>query len=202
MNIRITDEAMISGTTPHSADAEGDGWTVTWLPGRGLDRATRPGSARSWPPRWTSSLSSAGSSPRPVTRRGRRSPDRGSPRRDAAQLEQARAETVGCAAARYAAELGTTEARAAAAEAITEMETQARARQQAEELARGAARELDGQRAAAAAAIAAAEDAPARNGGASRTGSSTPPDSPPPLPGSPLRTCSWQMTPCPMCGGR
>ena len=77
----------------------------------------------------------------------------------AAQLEQARAGTAACAAARHAAELGAAEARAAAAEAITEMETQARARQQAEELARGAARERDGQRAAAAAAIAAAEDA-------------------------------------------
>ena len=38
MNIRITDEAMTSDTTPHSARAEGDGWTVTWLPGRVLTR--------------------------------------------------------------------------------------------------------------------------------------------------------------------
>ena len=38
MNIRITDEAMISDTTLHSARAEGDGWTVTWLPGRVLTR--------------------------------------------------------------------------------------------------------------------------------------------------------------------
>ena len=38
MNIRITDEAMTSDTTPHSARAEGDGWTVTWLPGRTLTR--------------------------------------------------------------------------------------------------------------------------------------------------------------------
>ena len=28
MNIRIADEAMTSDTTPHSARAEGDGWTV------------------------------------------------------------------------------------------------------------------------------------------------------------------------------
>ncbi len=38
MNIRITDEAMTSDTTPHSARAEGDGWAVTWLPGRVLTR--------------------------------------------------------------------------------------------------------------------------------------------------------------------
>ena len=38
MNIRITDEAMISDTTPHSGRAEGDGWAVTWLPGRVLTR--------------------------------------------------------------------------------------------------------------------------------------------------------------------
>ena len=38
MNIRITDEPMISDTTPHSARTEGDGWTVTWLPGRVLTR--------------------------------------------------------------------------------------------------------------------------------------------------------------------
>jgi hypothetical protein len=38
MNIKITDEAMTSNTTPHSAQAEGDGWTVTWLPGRVLTR--------------------------------------------------------------------------------------------------------------------------------------------------------------------
>jgi hypothetical protein len=38
VNIRITGEAMTSDTTPHSARAEGDGWTVTWLPGRVLTR--------------------------------------------------------------------------------------------------------------------------------------------------------------------
>ena len=29
---------MTSDTTPHSARAEGGGWTVTWLPGRVLTR--------------------------------------------------------------------------------------------------------------------------------------------------------------------
>ena len=38
MNIRITDETMISDTTPRSARAEGDGWSVTWLAGRVLTR--------------------------------------------------------------------------------------------------------------------------------------------------------------------
>lgn len=38
MSIRITDEAMTSDTPPHSARAEGDGWAVTWLPGRVLTR--------------------------------------------------------------------------------------------------------------------------------------------------------------------
>jgi len=37
MSIRITGEAMTSDTTPHSARAEGNGWTVTWLPGPGTD---------------------------------------------------------------------------------------------------------------------------------------------------------------------
>jgi len=36
VNIRITDEAMTSDTTPHSARLAGDGWAVTWLPGRVL----------------------------------------------------------------------------------------------------------------------------------------------------------------------
>ncbi len=38
MNIRITDEAMTSDTTPHRARTDGDGWAVTWLPGRVLTR--------------------------------------------------------------------------------------------------------------------------------------------------------------------
>ena len=38
MSIKITDEAMTSGTTPHSARAEEEGWSVTWLPGRVLTR--------------------------------------------------------------------------------------------------------------------------------------------------------------------
>ena len=38
MNIRITDEAMTSDTTPHSTRPDGDGWAVTWLPGRVLTR--------------------------------------------------------------------------------------------------------------------------------------------------------------------
>lgn len=38
MSIKITDEAMTSDTTPHSARADGDGWAVTWLPGRALAR--------------------------------------------------------------------------------------------------------------------------------------------------------------------
>ena len=36
MNIKITDEAMTSDTTPHSTRPDGDGWAVTWLPGRVL----------------------------------------------------------------------------------------------------------------------------------------------------------------------
>lgn len=38
MNIKITDEAMTSDTTPHSTRPDGDGWAVTWLPGRVLNR--------------------------------------------------------------------------------------------------------------------------------------------------------------------
>ena len=38
MNIRITDEAMTSDTTPHRARTDGDGWAVTWLPGQVLTR--------------------------------------------------------------------------------------------------------------------------------------------------------------------
>ena len=38
MNIKITDEAMTSDTTPHSTRPAGDGWAVTWLPGRVLTR--------------------------------------------------------------------------------------------------------------------------------------------------------------------
>ena len=50
MNIRITDEAMTSDTTPHSGRAEGDGWTVTWLPGRVLTR-NQATTAWCWPRR-------------------------------------------------------------------------------------------------------------------------------------------------------
>lgn len=38
MSIRITDEPMTSDTTPDSARAHGDGWALTWLPGRVLTR--------------------------------------------------------------------------------------------------------------------------------------------------------------------
>jgi hypothetical protein len=38
VNIRITDEAMTSDTTPHSTRPAGNGWAVTWLPGRVLTR--------------------------------------------------------------------------------------------------------------------------------------------------------------------
>ena len=38
MNIKITDEAMTIDTTPHSTRRDGDGWAVTWLPGRVLTR--------------------------------------------------------------------------------------------------------------------------------------------------------------------
>lgn len=36
--ITITDTAMTSPATPHTATATGGGWTVSWLPGRTLDR--------------------------------------------------------------------------------------------------------------------------------------------------------------------
>ena len=38
MNIKITDQAMTSDTTPHSTHPAGNGWAVTWLPGRVLTR--------------------------------------------------------------------------------------------------------------------------------------------------------------------
>jgi hypothetical protein len=36
--IKITDTHMSSPDTPHTATATGDGWQVSWLPGRTLDR--------------------------------------------------------------------------------------------------------------------------------------------------------------------
>ena len=36
--ITITDTSMSSPATPHTATATGGGWTVSWLPGRTLDR--------------------------------------------------------------------------------------------------------------------------------------------------------------------
>jgi hypothetical protein len=39
MSIRITDEAMTSDSTPDSARADGDGWALTWLPGRVMTRS-------------------------------------------------------------------------------------------------------------------------------------------------------------------
>ena len=36
--IRITDTHMSSPDTPHTATATGDGWRVSWLPGRVLTR--------------------------------------------------------------------------------------------------------------------------------------------------------------------
>jgi len=36
--IRITGTHMSSPDTPHTATATGDGWEVSWLPGRALDR--------------------------------------------------------------------------------------------------------------------------------------------------------------------
>ncbi len=36
MSIRITDAAMTSDLTGHRAVHDGDGWRVTWLPGRRL----------------------------------------------------------------------------------------------------------------------------------------------------------------------
>ena len=77
----------------------------------------------------------------------------------AAQLEHARAETAGHAAARHAAELDAAEARQAAAEAITMMETQAADLARAGETARAAGQALDGQREAHAAELAAARAA-------------------------------------------
>ena len=41
MNIKITDKAMTSDTTPHSTCPDGVGWAVTWLAGRILTR--KPG---------------------------------------------------------------------------------------------------------------------------------------------------------------
>jgi hypothetical protein len=38
VNIKITDEAMTSDTTPHSTRPARNGWAVTWLPGRVLTR--------------------------------------------------------------------------------------------------------------------------------------------------------------------
>jgi hypothetical protein len=38
MSIKISDQQMASGQTPHSAGMTADGWTVTWLPGRTLTR--------------------------------------------------------------------------------------------------------------------------------------------------------------------
>jgi colicin import membrane protein len=77
----------------------------------------------------------------------------------AAQIEHARAETAGHAAARHAAELDAAEARAAAAEAITMMEAQSAALARAGETARAAGQALDGQREAHAAELAAARTA-------------------------------------------
>jgi DNA repair exonuclease SbcCD ATPase subunit len=74
----------------------------------------------------------------------------------AAQLEHARAETAGHAAARHAAELEAAEARAAAAEAITMMEAQAADLARAGETARAAAQELADARASHASELAAA----------------------------------------------
>jgi hypothetical protein len=38
MALTITDEIMRSTDTPHTAQPYGDGWAVTWLPGRVLTR--------------------------------------------------------------------------------------------------------------------------------------------------------------------
>jgi hypothetical protein len=38
VNIKITDQAVTSDTTPHRTRPDGDGWAVTWLPGRVLTR--------------------------------------------------------------------------------------------------------------------------------------------------------------------
>jgi colicin import membrane protein len=77
----------------------------------------------------------------------------------AAQVEHARAETAGHAAARHAADLDAAEARQAAAEAITMMEARSAALARAEETARAAGQELEGQREAHAAELAAARAA-------------------------------------------
>lgn len=74
----------------------------------------------------------------------------------AAQLEHARAETAGHAAARHAAGLDAAEARAAAAEAIAMLEEQCAARERAEEAAHSACQALDAARGAHAAELAAA----------------------------------------------
>lgn len=39
MALTITDKAMRSTETPHTARPAGDGWEVTWLPGRALTRS-------------------------------------------------------------------------------------------------------------------------------------------------------------------
>jgi colicin import membrane protein len=77
----------------------------------------------------------------------------------AAQTGQARAEAAAAACARHAAELDAAEARQAAAQAITDMQTQALARQHAETAAREAAQIMHGEREAAAARTAQADAA-------------------------------------------
>lgn len=83
----------------------------------------------------------------------------------AAQLEHARAETAGHAAARHAAELEAAEARAAAAEAITMMEVQAADLARAQDSARDAVQALADEKAAHASELAAARG---EAGGAAR----------------------------------
>jgi len=39
MGIKINDEQMASSITRHSAMADGDGWIMTWPPGRALTRS-------------------------------------------------------------------------------------------------------------------------------------------------------------------
>ncbi|HUC27887.1 MAG TPA: hypothetical protein VMA73_34765 [Streptosporangiaceae bacterium] len=77
----------------------------------------------------------------------------------AAQLEHARAETAGHAAARHAAGLDAAEARQAAAEAITMMQTHAAALARAEQTARSAVQELAAGKTAHARELAAARSA-------------------------------------------
>jgi len=36
MNRTVTDKVIRSPGTPHTAELSGNGWTVTWLPGRDL----------------------------------------------------------------------------------------------------------------------------------------------------------------------